>query len=225
MEIGSAMRRALILSALLHVLLLAIPQTDYSAASEGRRSGVPSLVATLKSKSIDKAAATVLGAHGSSPVLPRAEIGSTPKTTGVLGELFRLTAGNPPPSPVVSVATSAVPAIKGRDEDSLILKSAISDLEGTREYRLLLARAARQITHSQVLANQSRWQGEIVLAISKAPGAGVPNVSVAAGSGQSSVDEQTLRLMEQAVRAASLPDSLRGEKFVILLPVHFYIEK
>lgn len=215
------MRQALIFSALLHVLLLAILRTDYPVGSESGRKRGPLLVATLVEAPVEKASVD----KRSTSVLTRTKVGSIRQTTGDSRKLFRLTAGKQSPLPNLHVEGSTPSGDRDRGDNTSSFQVATSDPEGIREYRLLLARTARQFKNFPALATQFRWQGEVVLAISKPLGAGVPTVSIATGSGQAPIDEQAVVLMTQAVRAASLPDSLQGEKFFILLPVHYHIEE
>lgn len=220
------MRQALFFSVLLHILLLAIPSPDYLAGSEdyGKRGSL--LRATVTALPMDKAALQMqTTTAGSLPILTSPGVGSTKQTTGDSRQLFRLTAGKQSPLSDPHVEKSTPSGDRGHGDNTSSFQTATSDPEGIREYRLLLARAARQFKHSPVLVTQFHWQGEVVLAISKPLGAGVPTVSIATGSGQASIDEQTAALMKQAVLKASLPESLQRESFFILLPVHFHIEE
>lgn len=220
------MRQALFFSVLLHILLLAIPSPDYLAGSEdyGKRGSL--LRATVTALPMDKAAVRMQTTTARSlPILTSPGVGSTKQTTGDSRQLFRLTAGKQSPLSDPHVEKSTPSGDRGHGDNTSSFQTATADPEGIREYRLLLARAARQSKNSPALVTQFRWQGEVVLAISKPLGAGVPTVSIATGSGQAPIDEQAVVLMTQAVRAASLPDSLQGEKFFILLPVHYHIEE
>lgn len=195
-------RRALYLSALLHVLLLVILAIPDFSGQLGTKQGPIALVATL------------VPAESLEPDLlpPRASPSKTtqnPTSPGVFRPFFRSTAAKPK-----STQSTMNQTAKGPEQD------IGPDPEGLREYRLILARVARQFR----LAGEPgtpRWQGVVLVAISKSSGAAPPTVGLSKGSGQPSLDAYALDMASRAVDQANVPDTLQGQGFELVLPIHF----
>jgi periplasmic protein TonB len=95
------------------------------------------------------------------------------------------------------------------------------DLDGVRQYRLNLAREARQLKNYPDLARERGWEGVVVVIVTTVAGARVPQVSLSQSSGSDVLDRAATELMELAVQTASLPESLRGHQFALTLPIHY----
>jgi periplasmic protein TonB len=98
------------------------------------------------------------------------------------------------------------------------------DLDGVRQYRLSLAREARQFKTYPALARERGWEGVVVLIVTTVAGARVPQVSLSQSSGSDVLDQAATELMERAVQTASLPESLRGHQFALTLPIHYRLD-
>ena len=96
--------------------------------------------------------------------------------------------------------------------------------EGLKEYRLSLSREARRYKRYPAIARERGLQGVVVIVINTRSGVIEPQVSLSQSSGQDILDEQALEMLRLAVRAAKLPESLRGRDFGLDLPVHFSLE-
>ena len=97
--------------------------------------------------------------------------------------------------------------------------------DGLREYRLNLSREARRYKRYPALARQRGLEGVVVVVVSTRAGSALPQVALSRSSGQEVLDQQAMEMLGLAVRAASLPDSLRGRDFAIDLPVHFSLDE
>ena len=97
--------------------------------------------------------------------------------------------------------------------------------EGIREYRLNLSREARRYRRYPVSARQRGLEGIVVIAVAARAGLIEPQVGVSRASGQEVLDQQAVEMLGQAVRAANLPESLRGRDFTIDLPIHFSLDQ
>lgn len=204
MESPDSVRRALLLSALLHALLLGILGfPDFSglnSTKQGPLALVATLVAPAENLETDR-------------LQPRAPLGKTTQNPtspgGDFGPFFRSTAAKPK-----STQSTMNQTAKGPEQD------IGPDPEGLREYRLILARVARQFR----LAGEPgtpRWQGVVLVAISKSSGAAPPTVGLSKGSGQPSLDAYALDMASRAVDQANVPDTLQGQGFELVLPIHF----
>jgi TonB family protein len=97
--------------------------------------------------------------------------------------------------------------------------------DGLREYRLNLSREARRYKRYPALARQRGLEGVVVIVVSTSAGFPLPQLSLSRSSGQEVLDQQAMEMLSLAVRAASLPDSLRGRDFAIDLPIHFSLDE
>ena len=96
--------------------------------------------------------------------------------------------------------------------------------DGLREYRLNLSREARRYKRYPALARQRGLEGVVVIVVSTSAGFPLPQVSLSRSSGQEVLDQQAMEMLSLAVRAANMPDSLRGKDFAIDLPIHFSLD-
>ena len=93
-----------------------------------------------------------------------------------------------------------------------------------RQYRLALAISARRFKRYPVLARERGWEGTAEVALNVNALLPVPEVVLVGSSGRGVLDEQALEMMTQAARVTSLPQSLKGRDFRVLLPVKFSLD-
>lgn len=90
------------------------------------------------------------------------------------------------------------------------------------QYRLNVARSARQFKVYPSLARESRWEGVVHVSVNIPVGmVGYPVVSLDRSSGYGVLDRQALEMVEQAVRLAIVPESMRGRSLSLSLPVEY----
>lgn len=89
------------------------------------------------------------------------------------------------------------------------------------QYRLNVARSARQFKVYPPLAREKGWEGVVHVSVAMPIGAGVPTVLLANSSGYEVLDRQALHMVEQAVNLAILPEGMRGRRLAISLPVEY----
>lgn len=124
---------------------------------------------------------------------------------------------SPSPSPSVSeggaspAGTSNVPS-EGASADDL------------RQYRVALAIAARRFKRYPLLARERGWAGRVEVAVNLSAWQPNPRLSLVQSSGHAALDEQALSMIEQASATTTLPESLRGKDFRVLLPIEFTLE-
>jgi TonB family protein len=97
--------------------------------------------------------------------------------------------------------------------------------DGLREYRLNLSREARRYKRYPALARQRGLEGVVIIVVSTSAGLPMPQVSLSRSSGLDVLDRQAMEMLGLAVRAAILPDSLRGRDFALDLPIHFSLDE
>jgi protein TonB len=127
-------------------------------------------------------------------------------------------------SPAVVVATNATSGESQSGEARAKPVESISQ-DGLREYRLNLSREARRYKRYPALARQRGLEGVVVIVVSTSAGFSVPQLSLSRSSGQEVLDQQAMEMLSLAVRAANMPDSLRGRDFAIDLPIHFSLDE
>lgn len=128
--------------------------------------------------------------------------------------------------PVVRRAPAASAAVGNRSSagaptaPSSLAEEAGTDAEGLRAYRLALAVRAKPYWQYPVEAQKARWSGTVQVRVALLPGAGV-TVSLEQSSGHESLDVAALEMLRAAVRTASIPESLRDQRFSFVMPVVF----
>lgn len=98
--------------------------------------------------------------------------------------------------------------------------SSVSEAE-LGEYRLNVARSARQFKVYPHLAREMGWEGVVHIAVTWPIGPAGPIVSLGKSSGHAVLDHQALEMIRQAVGLTNLPDSMRGKNLTISLPVEY----
>lgn len=173
-------------------------------------------------------------------LLPGVNLSSSAQGQRTLRAVLQVapTADAPPAERLVQAASSAAvrtaasaksrPAARSPDvaADASLVRAATEagpvteiggiDGEGLRAYRIALAVAARRLRPTVSAAGLT---GRVELQVSvDAMGA---RVSVATSSGQAGLDAAALALMRLAVADAAMPASVRGQVFVVDVPVLF----
>ena len=116
-------------------------------------------------------------------------------------------------------AASSLPVSPAEDTTPAV------DSEDLRHYRMALAIQARRFNDYPMAARQHGWQGrvEIASAFSRQP---IPTQnSISRSSGHRVLDDQALRMIEQASAITPLPESLRGRDFRLIIPIEFSLEE
>lgn len=89
------------------------------------------------------------------------------------------------------------------------------------QYRLNIARVARQFKVYPPLARDEGWQGVVVIVVAIGPGMASPIVSLGRSSGYRLLDHQALEMINHAVQKADLPRGLLDKQMSISLPVEY----
>lgn len=216
--------RALLLSILFHILLLvSLRQLSLLPDHPGNAAGAP-IAALLRPDAREQ------------PANPPPERSTQPGQRPLAGtqEILKEDAGEKRPplaqglSPLpatdnVAVAERAatiVPRPEPASAASIAPADAVS-LDGVRQYRLNLAREARQAKTYPDLARQRGWEGVVVLVVTTVAGGALPQVELSQSSGNELLDRAAIELVGLSVRTASMPDSLRGQQFALTLPIHY----
>lgn len=167
----------------------------------------------------------------SAPVEPQtlepSKPASVPQTPVVSAEK----ALTPTPAPASSARTAA-PSIPvratapGAVSATLISETTASGavLDGLRGYRLAVASQARRFKRYPAQAMAAGWAGsaEIRLEVSSE---GLPrDVTVSRSSGHELLDRAAQAMIDAGAQRASVPESLRGRAFAVVLPVVFNLE-
>lgn len=226
------LRRALLLSLLFHLILLAgshpfIRSFDFP----GNQRALAMTVVRLD----------VQRSHTGGPRLT-ADSGSFAVRSGVSPLSAQAMAQSPQRIlPSFLPSTAANRAVKTELPDSVVLPTAESShpgkmettpsagdvtisADGIRRYRLILAREARQYQRYPAEAREQGWQGEVVLSVQSGLSGQMPRVTLARTSGYELLDAEALTMMLRAVKQAVLPDNLSGKQFSISLPVHYRLD-
>jgi protein TonB len=109
-----------------------------------------------------------------------------------------------------------VPATAAVADDAL---DDVPDAAGLRQFRLALATEARRFRRYPDAARREGLAGTAEVRIAVLPGAQYAELS--RSSGHALLDAAALDMLQQATTRTQLPESLRGRRFVVFLPVVF----
>lgn len=144
--------------------------------------------------------------------------------------LFPATAGGTktPPIPPTTQPRSAVEgktnALASRAGTSPEVEGTTLDPEDVRHYRLALAIQSRRFKTYPASVLAQAGEGRVEVALSFSVHVPVVHSSVVRSSGYAALDEQAVRMVEQAAQVTALPDSLRGRNFRLILPIEFSLD-
>lgn len=96
-----------------------------------------------------------------------------------------------------------------------------ASVEEIGQYRLNVARSARQFKVYPPLAREKGWEGVVQVAVVTPIGQGAPIVSLANSSGYEVLDRQALEMVTQAVNLTILPEGMRGRRLAISFPIEY----
>lgn len=118
------------------------------------------------------------------------------------------------------------PAILGkarsdRPREEMPTDAPVASVEEIGQYRLTVARSARQFKVYPPLAREKGWEGVVLVSVAMPTGLGVPTVSLANSSGYEVLDRQAIDMVTQAVNLSALPAGMRGRRMVVSLPVEY----
>lgn len=135
------------------------------------------------------------------------------------------------PGPASSARTAA-PAIPvratapGAVSATLISEATASGavLDGLRGYRLAVASQARRFKRYPAQAMAAGWAGSAEIRLEVASDGQPRDVTVSRSSGHELLDRAAQAMIDAGAQRASVPDSLRGRAFAVVLPVVFNLE-
>lgn len=130
------------------------------------------------------------------------------------------------PARTAAPPASARPTAPGAVAASLISEATASGavLDGLRGYRLAVASQARRFKRypAQAMAAGSEGSAEIRLEVSSDGQS--RDVTLSRSSGHELLDRAAQAMIDAGAQRASVPDSLRGKAFAVVLPVVFNLE-
>lgn len=135
------------------------------------------------------------------------------------------------PAVVLDVAPSIQSLPQRAFTDTTMLPGAIDSAppgsaeapsaEGLRSYRLAVASQARRFRQVPSPALTSGWRGTAEVQLEVAGEGRAPGVHLQRSSGHDQLDRAALAMIAAAAEHAVLPESLRGKRFAVTLPVAF----
>ncbi|MGB4065136.1 MAG: energy transducer TonB [Azonexus sp.] len=210
--------RALLISVFLHLVsLLSAGRLDVFALPAASGRAVSALEMRIGSRDMHELASPKMSIQGVPKVKPemtvrKSGVASEVKTADLnIGRFFRST---------VEGANSGN-AEFDRAHGIESSKPQSTTVEELGQYRLNVARSARQFKVYPSLARDNGWEGVVHVSVVMAIGMGNPTVSLDRSSGHGVLDQQALEMVEQAVSLAVMPEGMRGRNLSISLPVEY----
>ena len=218
------MRRALLISLLLHALLLgnAPPWQRFRLAAQ--------------TGSANSANAVIRARMLLPPTSPVTEAVKTTAPAEILPPALAqplLSAHPVPPARKLALRKPKAAQGAGRTEaltPATTTPIARDEAEGRlsaddqRQYRMSLAIAARRFKHYPPAAHQNGQEGTVEIALVFHESRPFPETALLRSSGHRLLDDEALTMMQQASRNTPLPDGLRGKNFQMKFPVQFSLD-
>ncbi|NJD33790.1 MAG: energy transducer TonB [Betaproteobacteria bacterium] len=138
---------------------------------------------------------------------------------------------SPPPGPVLpaaAVATVAAAAPVAASPSGVLLTQANASgeaLAGLRGYRLSVASQARRFKRYPPQATAAGWTGTAEVRLEVGSDGRPRAATVGRSSGPESLDRAALTMIDAGALRASLPESLSGRHFAVVLPVVFSLDE
>ena len=169
----------------------------------------------------------------SAPIEPQALEQSKPTSvpqTPVVSAEKALTPA--PTSTPASAARTAAPSVPPRltapaaVSGTLISEATASGavLDGLRGYRLAVASQARRFKRYPAQAMAAGWAGSAEIRLEVASDGQPRDATVTRSSGHQPLDRAAQAMIDAGAQRASVPESLRGKAFAVVLPVVFNLE-
>jgi TonB family protein len=205
--------RAIFVSVLIHLAIL-LSQTRFDALSRPILAGHAVNALNVR-----------LAVHGKGELLFPGKIDAKSELSDQQGGLpykREVTHSN-----VARLLPPTVPLARSGKADSVRAPEATSSeaqtvsAEALGQYRLNVARYARQFKVYPSQARENVWEGVVHVLIAMPIGFGSPVVSLGRSSGHAVLDRQALDMVEQAVSLAMLPEDMRGRSWTVSLPVEY----
>ena len=212
------MVRALLLSMLLHLAILASGRPESSARLSGEEGGRRGLAVSVRKQAASPGSTSVAATTEQRGEMRVGEGRSSPDAQSSRGAKHA-EIGPYLPSTVAFANHDPNADVKAHGED--LSDVIVSGGGGEREYRLNLAREARRYKRYPSGGNGRESEGVVVLSVSVLNAALRPETHVQQSSGDDLLDQAAQEMMEQAVKTASIPLELRGRRFQVAVPVEY----
>lgn len=130
----------------------------------------------------------------------------------------------PAPTPAPSLAPAA--SATGSPSGVLLTQANATGqaLDGLRGYRLAVAGEARRFKRYPPRAMAAGWAGTAEVRLEVGDDGRPRPATVGRSSGHDALDRAALSMIDAGALRASLPESLRGKSFAVVLPVMFNLD-
>lgn len=146
---------------------------------------------------------------------------SVPQTAVTSAEAARSLPGSLPPAAPAAPGRAVVPGASVLTQAAAAGEAA----DGLRGYRLAVASQARRFKRYPAQAMASGWTGTAELRLEVGADGQPQPATVLRSSGHELLDRAALAMIDAGALRAPLPESLRGRRFVVLLPVVFNLDE
>ena len=148
------------------------------------------------------------------PTPPVAQVASA------TSDLPRTEPGLAAPATAVGATPSVASVTAGTTQSAPAAEEAL-DAGTLAQYRLAIITAARRYKRYPRAALDNNWQGKVEIRMAIGANGAIAALSVRSGTGHPVLDQQALEMIERAKDMAQIPASLRGQEFVVDIPVIF----
>lgn len=111
-----------------------------------------------------------------------------------------------------------------RSQANTPLSEETTDADGLRQYRIELAITARRFREQTIPVQAQADEGTVGIRVNIEPKNPVPAVALQSSSGNTTLDQAAITLLDHASRIAPVPPSLRDKAFSVVLRVEFSLD-
>lgn len=163
------------------------------------------------------------------PIGPQALEQSNPASVPQTPVVSAEKAFTPTPASPARTAAPSVPArptAPGAVSGTLISEATASGavLDGLRGYRLAVASQARRFKRYPAQAMAAGWAGSTEIRLEVSSDGQPRDATVTRSSGHQPLDRAAQAMIDAGAQRTSVPESLRGKAFAVVLPVVFNLE-
>lgn len=106
----------------------------------------------------------------------------------------------------------------------MLPESGPLDADALRSYRIALATQAKRFKRYPAQATAAGWAGTVDVRVSVLSGGRAAPADLVRSSGYEVLDRAALAMMDAAAQRVVVPAALRGQAFVVTLPVLYSLE-
>ena len=128
------------------------------------------------------------------------------------------------PAPTLGSAAATQEPAAAASSSAVLPASGSLDADALRSYRIALASQAKRFKRYPPQATAAGWAGTVDVRVSVLSGGRATPADLVRSSGYEVLDRAALAMLDAAAQRVMVPSALRGQAFVVTLPVVYSLE-